>query len=141
MALLQTEFYTQVSLATIKKVAKEQFHKTKLEFWECDVIFNLNKSDFSFNIIQPTQNFVLYNNNTDNSTFDIPIIKDRLTLKRFWTKEEADNFILFNIIQIYKPLKNYVEDNHIEDKFSELVDNYPEKIFKELGSGKSWLAN
>ena len=141
MALLQNEFYTQISLATIKKLSKKQPYKTKLEFWECDVIFNMNKSDFSFNVIQPTQNFALYSDNCDLSTFDIEVTKDRLRLKRFWTKEEAELFILFNITQIYKPLKHYVDEHNIEEQFNDLIDKHPDKILKELESGKSWLTN
>lgn len=141
MALLQNQFYTQISLSTIKKIAKKQRYKTKLEFWECDVIFNLNKSDFSFEVIEPTKNSALYIDNMNDSVFDIHVNKERASLKRFWTKEEADTFILFNIVQIYKPLRNYVINNDIENQFNNILDNHPEKVIKELESGKNWLTN
>ena len=138
MALLQTQFYNQISLATIKKSVKDI--GDKVEFWEADVLFNMNKSDFSFNIIEPSMNTVtkLHKN---NFKFENPVNGESLGIKRFLTKEEAENFVLFNIIQIYKPLKNFVSENDIEQKFNTILEKHPEKILKELESGKSWLTN
>lgn len=136
MALLQNQFYTQISLATIKKTAKKLTDGKQLDFWECDIEFNLNKSDFSFKVINPTKNSI-----NINQEFNVGIGRERVSLKRFWTKEEAELFILFNITQIYKPLKNYVDENNIEQQFNNLIDKYPDKIFKELEAGKSWLTN
>jgi len=138
MALLQTQFYKQISLASIKKLAVEI--GDEVEFWEADIIFNLNKSNFSFNIIEPSLNKVT-KLSKGHFKFKNPVNGDRLSVKRFLSKEEAEYFILFNIIQVYKPLKNFVLDNKLEDKFNDILKKFPEKILKELDTGKSWLTN
>jgi len=139
MALIQNQFYSQISLATISKIAKKQPYKQKLEFWECDVRFNLKNSNFNFEVIEPKINFALYSDNTNNVTFDNTVYNTEL--KRFWTKEEAENFIIFSLMQVFKPLNNYILNNKIDKKFTNIIENNPDKILKEIESGYKWFIN
>ena len=144
MALLKTSFYNQVSLATILKTAKKTLSfGEKLEFWEADVNFHINKSDFSFSIREPTKRELIYSDKGSyNDYIYSPLIAyESRPPKRFMTKKEAEYFILFSIIQVYKPLKNYIDDNEIVEEFERLLDTEPEKILKELENGKSWMVN
>jgi hypothetical protein len=152
MALIKNNFFQQVSLATIKKVIKSKAPKTKMEFWEAEIEFSHNKSDFKFKVTEPEKNSVskiiveekYINEYETQFVTDIKFEKDlhrRGNVKRFWTKDEADFYILFNLVQLYKPLKSYVDDNNIVDKFNTLLDKHPELFVKELDSGKSWLLN
>lgn len=152
MALIKNTFFEQVSLATIKKVIKGKSPKTTMEFWEAEIEFTHNKSDFKFKVKEPEKNSVskviikeiFINEFETRFETDIVFEKDlnrRGNVKRFWTKEEADFYIMFNLIQLFKPLKNYVDDNNIIDKFNSLLEEYPEKFVRELDSGKSWLSN
>lgn len=141
MALLKNTFFSQISLATIQKKARSIPMGDSLEFWEADIVFDHNKSDFSFTIKEPKKNSITKVHKRDDYfdlEFSIPTSL-RGNVKRFWNEDEAEAFVLFNLIQIYKPLKNYVDDNDIVNKFNELLEKYPEKIFKELEGGKKWI--
>jgi len=141
MALLKTEFYKQVSLATISKIAKINLNiGESMEMWEADVLFKMNKADFDFTVRHPTKRLI--KKVSEKRIEFIPLIAyESNPPKRFLTEAEAEAFILFNIIQIYKPLKNYITEHKLDDKFNELLDQHPEKILKELENGKSWLIN
>jgi hypothetical protein len=141
MALLKTEFYKQVSLATISKMARSNLAIGEtMEIWEADVVFKMNKADFNFAVHHPTKRII--KKISQKRVEFVPLITyEANPLKRFLTKEEAEAFILFNIIQIYKPLKNYISDNNLEDEFNNLLDKHPEKILRELEHGKNWLVN
>ena len=139
MALLKTEFYKQISLATISKMAKINLEiGDTMEMWEADVVFKLNKADFDFTIRQPSRRLIK-KVSEKKIEFQPLIAYDANPPKRFLTEAEAEAFILFNIIQIYKPLKNYISKHKLDDKFNELIDQHPEKILKELEKGKNWL--
>lgn len=144
MALLKTNFYKQVSLATIAKIAKDKLNSGEsMEFWEADVIFKINKADFSFEIREPTKRDIkkVQVNGGERMEYSPLIAYEANPPKRFWSKEEADIFILFNIIQVYKPLKNYISEHGLDDKFNQLLEDHPEKILMELENGRSWLIN
>lgn len=152
MAIIKNNFFEQVSLASIKKRANKLSAGRSLEFWETEIEFKHNKSDFKFNVTEPEKNLVTnkiideweVNDSETNYKCELVFEKDlkrRGNVKRFWTKEEAETYILFNIIQIYKPLKNYVDDNDIVDRFNTLLDEHPELFVRELSTGKSWLSN
>ena len=122
MALLKNQFYKQISLATITKVARKELNVGESkEFWEADVIFNLNSADFSFTIRQPTTREI---KKLSTETVKIKMVFHPLIAydpnppKRFWTKQEAEYFILFNIIQVYKPLQNYIKENLLDEQFN-----------------------
>lgn len=154
MSLIKNSFFKQVSLATIKKTAKRNTPNKKLEFWEAEIEFTHTKSDFTFKVTEPEKNSVtrkiikeekINNFETRLETdiiFEKPIFFNKnKNVKRFWTKAEADFYILFNLIQIYKPLKNYIDENNISQKFDSLLEQHPELFIKELSSGKNWLTN
>ena len=141
MALLKTEFYKQISLATISKIARANLAIGEtMEMWESDIVFKMNKADFDFTVRQPTKRLVK-KISEKKVEFQPLIAYEAYPPKRFLTEEEAESFILFNIIQIYKPLKNYINDNNLADKFNDLLDKNPEKILRELANGKNWLIN
>lgn len=149
MALIKNSFFKQVSLATLRKELKVE-GVLELEFWEAEVNFSHNKSDFKFEVIKPeknkmTKHFSPHKYDKDGvayfqERYDKPTER-RGNVKRFRTKADAEHYILFNIIQIYKPLKNYVDENNIVDKFNSLLDEHPEKFVTELEKGGSWLLN
>ncbi len=145
MALLKNNFYKQVSLATIAKIAKTKLSVGEsMEFWEADVTFKINKADFSFDIREPSKRDikkVSVGENKVKMEYAPLIAYEANPPKRFWNKEEAETFILFNIIQVYKPLKNYIKEHGLDDKFNQLLEDHPEKILMELENGKSWLIN
>ena len=139
MALLKSTFYKQVSLATISKIAKNKLNiGESMEFWEADVIFKINKADFSFEVREPQKRDII-KKTSQRLEYSPLIAYETNPPKRFWTKEEADIFILFNIIQIYKPLKNYIKAHGIDEQFDKLLEDHPEKFLLEHGKGKNWL--
>lgn len=141
MALLKNQFYKQISLATITKVARKELNVGEsMEFWEADVVFNLNSADFSFTIREPSSREVK-KEVKEKMVFNPLIAYDPNPPKRFWTKEEAEHFILFNIIQVYKPLKNFIKENGLDEQFNKLLEDHPEKILKELENGRNWLVD
>lgn len=141
MSLLKTEFYKQVSLATISKKAKQDLKIGEtMEMWEADVIFKINKADFDFNVRKPTKRLI--KKVSDTRMEFIPLIAYEANKpKRFLTKEEAEIFILFNIIQVFNPLKNYISEHNLIETFNELIDTHPDKILKELENGRKWLVD
>ncbi len=144
MALIKNSFFEQVSLATIRKKLKNTDIK-ELEFWEAEINFEHNKSGFEFNILEPEQNKMKKNylkplSNKFCETFE----KDpnrRGIVKRFWNKKDAEYYILFNLMQIYKPLNEYIIKHDILSSFNDLMKEYPEKILKEFGKGTDWLVD
>ena len=142
MALIKNSFFEQVSLATIKKKLKYE-HYTELEFWEAEINFEHNKSGFEFKILEPEMNIIRKNKLVHKDEFFEVFDKDldrRGNVKRFWSKKDADNYILFNIMQIYKPLTEFVIKNNCLDNFNELLKEYPEKVLIEFGKGAShWI--
>lgn len=142
MALIKNSFFEQVSLATIKKKIKLPNIK-EIEFWEAEINFTHNKSGFNFKILDPEKNVMRKNyikteHNKFYETFDNDPHR-RGNVKRFWTKIDADYYILFNIMQIYKPLSEYIDNHDIHTKFNTLLSKYPEKVFTELGKGTNWI--
>lgn len=152
MALIKNNFFEQVSLATIKKRAKRISPGESIEFWEAEIEFKHTKTDFKFRVVEPEANKVtkaILEEWTDENSetyyiCDIQFEKKferRGNVKRFWTKKDADLYIMFNLIQLYKPLKNYIDDHSVIENFNSLLDEYPEKFVRELDSGKSWLVD
>jgi len=152
MSIIKNNFFEQISLATIKKKAKILPPNKTLEFWETEIIFKHNKSDFKFNVISPEKNSITNKvieewkvGDTEiryktNIEFEKSLMR-RGNVKRFLSQEEAELYLTFNLMQLYKPLKNYIDDNNTIDKFNNLIEKHPELFVKELGNGKSWLAN
>ena len=142
MALIKNSFFEQVSLATIRKKLKMSGIK-ELTFWEAEINFSHTKSGFEFSILEPESNTMqkcelITKKNKFYETFE----KDpnrRGIVKRFWNKQDAEYYILFNIMQIYKPLNEYIKKNNIVHNFDELLKEYPEKILLEFGKGTDWI--
>ena len=63
------------------------------------------------------------------------------SIKGLYLVRVDNNYILFNMIQIYKPLKNYIDENNIIEKFNNLILDHPEKFIYELDKGSNWLVN
>ena len=154
MSLIRNPFFEQVSIASIKKRVNRLSVDHQLNFWEAEIDFKHNKSDFKFNVHEPERNSVTkkiikgseIEINDAETRFKTELhfekkLNRRGNVKRFYSKEEAEFYILFNLIQIFKPIKNYVDNIGAIERFNTLLEKYPEKFVKELGSGKSWLAN
>lgn len=143
MAILNNSFYKQVTLATIKKELNYE-GVLEIEFWETEINFSHTRSDFNFSIVQPERNKIVKNYSKNSKsytfTFEKPLER-RGNVKRFFNKKDADFYILFNLMQIYKPMHNYITENDIDSKFNNLIEDFPEKFVTELSKGYKWLIN
>lgn len=143
MGIIKNAFFKQVSLATLRKELKST-NITQIDFWEAEVLFSHNKSDFDFSVIVPEKNSLIKEYKSDKLSYSEKFDKAlnrRGKVKRFRSEEDANNYILFNMIQIYKPLKNYIDENDIIEKFNNLILDHPEKFISELDKGSNWLVN